>query len=201
MMKLRNKAIGAAMLATASAGVILLTSHEGVAQPGKPVTPVSLVSPLPVPVTGSVGVSGGAVAVSNPLTSPIPVHIVNEAVQEPFQTGADPMVFTGSFAAVHMVTAPAGKRLVIEHVSALIDPDGSAGLGFAGIVGVANSLDLTACQSTSPGIFSCSSQTKYFVEPGQVLRFAVQLTGSGGGVSTFGGTVSAFVSGHYIPAP
>jgi hypothetical protein len=85
-------------------------------------TPVQIMGPLPVPVigavsgqvsvTGTVGLApGSSVTVANPATNPVLVRNADEPPRVPYQImvkGGDPQ----------LPAVPAGKRLVIQNISA-----------------------------------------------------------------------------------
>jgi hypothetical protein len=98
---------------------------------------VTIAGPLPVPVAGTVsatqsgpwnvGITGGlppltfpsgaTLAIGNSPSNPVPIHDVDRD-QEPYNSGiARNCFFAGAQCQLEVTTVPAGKRLVIEHVS------------------------------------------------------------------------------------
>jgi hypothetical protein len=154
-------------------------------------------NPLPVAVTNAT--TNQSVTVTNSNTNPIPVTV--QPAEEPFQIDSGLVSSATSLISGNLVTVPAGKLLVIEHVSANIDVTGSNGLSAAQLVIAKASPDSVACFATGTStdlqnhFYSCSTQTKYYVSAGQTVSFRV------GTVDTAGGGFIAFISGHYVPAP
>jgi len=106
-----------------SAVVLLLAfipSHPTVVQGQgqRPATPVEILKPLPLPVQGSVSVTG-SVAVTNKPT----VNVENWISKEPFKATCEitiPHIENHFVGGAHGFFVPSGKRLVIEHVSASV---------------------------------------------------------------------------------
>lgn len=166
----------------------------------KKATPVIVVNPAPVPVSGTVSIGGTpAVTVGNTEATPVPVRDVGRVATERFQTAIIPTGFTGSSASSNLLTVPAGKRLVIEYASAWINAGGAGGLLAANLTsgpGVTNTLScLAQGQNALNFIFACAGPVKQYVEPGATLSFNFQTFASAGGF------YRVFVSGHYEPAP
>lgn len=114
MSRLKNSLIAFAGLLALIGAVSLLTPQTGHGQtevvgPTKPVLVVNSPSE-PVPVTGTVSVSnlGG---------SPLPVRDVDNG-QQPFHRTVPVFYPSGSGGVTTVFTVPAGKRLIIETVSA-----------------------------------------------------------------------------------
>jgi hypothetical protein len=85
----------------------------------------------PVPVSGSVaaaqsgswfvGINGTpSVTIANTTSAPIPTQSVDEYGRQPFQQQLSMNIADGSNEAEQFVTIPSGKRLVVEHVSAIL---------------------------------------------------------------------------------
>lgn len=180
----------------------------------------------PVPVTGSVSVTGAvtgtvtgtvgltpgtSVLVGNPVTNPVRVRNVNDAIQ-PVQAQASCLITTlGCLPTIY--TVPAGKRLVIEYASmrVCILPGQSATLSIATQVGdqaVFHYLNGTP-PAAGPGTFAigCNSslpssevavgeQVKIYADAGTT----VVLTGSRN--STTGSASFQFsISGYLVDVP
>ena len=157
------------------------------AQSGPPVANVNIVNPLPLPVTGNVSINGS----------------VSVAQQEPFQVGTPGVGINNGSANWPLVTVPAGKRLVIEGVSAIVVAGSTAnGLSSASI-GIANTnlFNRLVCHqtgATSNGLnyfFSCATQVKMYVEAGQTVSFFANTANSSSG------SFVAFASGYYVTVP
>ena len=118
--------------------VVTLTTANGVrAQGGRPSTPVQIVSPVPVPITGNVGLSGSAevqvtntptvsisgtpaVTIGNAATAPVNVRNVDNPAHQPVEINFDENMDEGAgqtFCPIAVYTVPAGKTLVIEYVN------------------------------------------------------------------------------------
>jgi hypothetical protein len=105
---------------------IFINSRQAIAQGPPNGLAVRIVDPLPVPVSGSVGVTGpitvslsagSHVRVDNTVTNPVRVRNVNDALQ-PAQAGGSCVADAGLIGCgVTLYTVPAGKRLVIEYAS------------------------------------------------------------------------------------
>ena len=186
------------------AGAFLISERSIAANPEPGSAPVNIVGPLPLPVTGTLGLApGGSVTVANPATNPVLVSNINESLREPFQFASVFIAFSSGGSNSNVVTVPANKRLVIEHVSAAININSQGGLATAGLgISGSNVADFIACQatgSTSSNLshfYSCSVQTKFYAAPGQTVDFGVT-SADGNGT----GFYKVFVSGYYVPAP
>lgn len=150
--------------------------------------PVTVVNPLPLPVTGTVNVTGN----------------VSVAAQEPFQTGTVPTFFNNGGGNKELIVVPAGKRLVIEGVSANVNVSATGGLSAVAIstgpgFDRVNELTCVPVGATANDLnhwFQCSTQVKFHAGPGSTVTFSVSTaTGS----ST--GFYRAFASGYFVPAP
>ncbi len=163
-------------------------------------SPVIVVNPEPIPVSGTVSIGGiPAVTVTNTDAAPVAVRDVDRAATEPFQTASVSTFFPTSFAATDLVTVPAGKRLVIEYASAWINSGGAGGLLAANLSSGPGMTNTLACfaqgQNTLNFIFSCAGPIRHIVEPGGTLSFNFQTFASAGGF------YRVFVSGHYEAVP
>ncbi len=147
------------------------------------------------------------VNVTNPVLSvevsnadPVPVRDVGAAAREPFQMRTVTTGFNSSSSSTEIVTVPADKVLVIEHVSAWVNTANDNGLASV-TIGSGVELDQLPCfrtGQTANGLnhfYSCSMQTRYQVGPGATLSFVVATAAGDGGFHR------AFVSGYYLPAP
>jgi hypothetical protein len=136
MRTLKNYLTAAAALALFGFAASLIYPERASAQRGGPATPVQIVAPLPVPISGNVGITGTAavqvtntpsvtvagtptVTVVNNATNPVPIRNVDNPVQQAVTFIAEVAVPDGSFGEVNSsaFTVPAGKRLVLEYVS------------------------------------------------------------------------------------
>jgi hypothetical protein len=164
--------------------------------------PVTVVSPVPLPVTGSIDIgTGGSVTVANPETAPVPIRNVDEQVREPFQAGAVFTAFSGTSVSILLTTVPANRRLVIEHVSASVNATAIGGLAAVRMsAGGSTNVDELPCvpmgqtANNLNHFFSCSAQTKFHASAGQTVSLGVETAGSGG-------FARGFISGYLVPVP
>lgn len=106
MEKLRqNLVIAAAFIVLGITGLFMNSTQVAAQNPNPGSAPVNIVSPLPLPVTGSLSVSGGSVAVSGT----VDVRDVDRTVRTPFHT-----TLSNSFPSFEV---DAGQSLTIEFVT------------------------------------------------------------------------------------
>jgi hypothetical protein len=204
MTLLANRAVVAAAFVVVAVSALVIGSRDVGAQNAVPGSaPVNIVGPLPLPVTGTVTVTNAptSTTVNNPATNPVLVRDVDVEQREPVQFRGVTTSFTGSSGSTSFVTVPAGKMLVIEHVSASINlptADGLFGCALA-IDELAGDTDFQVCHAMGRNalnfLHAANASTKFYVGPGKTVRFVVSA------ISGSGGFVSAFASGYYIPAP
>jgi len=163
----------------------------------------------PLPITGSVTTTGSvsltpgsSVSVINTAQNPVPVR----EIREPFQArtpNTSPISSGLTFPAV-----PAGKRLVIEHLSvsvnsnaldavpdcALTSSDQSLFFDFFGVQQVASKVINNAANN----FFVASVQTKFYVETGQTPKIVCSFLSPPG---PLGGSFAGFISGYFTPLP
>jgi hypothetical protein len=121
MPTLKNGLTAIAALALFGFAAALIYPERASAQRGgPPTTPVEIVAPVPVPISGNVGITGtAAVQVTNTATNPVRIRNVDNPVQQAVTFSAEVVVPDGSFGEINSnaFTVPAGKRLVLEYVS------------------------------------------------------------------------------------
>ena len=195
--------IAISALVIGSRDAIAQNPQAGAQNPHAGSAPVTIVNPLPVPVTGTVTVDNAptSTTIDNPATNPVLVRSVDGELREPVQFRGVTTSFTGSTGATTFVTVPADKMLVIEHASASINlptADGIFGCSLS-INEVAGDTDFQVCHAVGSNalnhLHAANAQTKFYVGPGKTVRFVVSA------IAGQGGFVSAFASGYYIPAP
>lgn len=197
MQTLRNKLIAlTAVGVLAVIGSTMNSSHattQASASNGQPVAPVNIVSPIPLPVTGSATVTGTVAATQsgswnfgitgNSATNPILVRDVDNATGQPV-----------AFDLFDTFTVPANKRLIIEYVSWR----GSVNQGFISAQG----LSLTTSGFTVTHIIPGSqvsgeniggAKVWFVADPGTT----VLLQSSGPSI----GDAPVVVSGYYVNVP
>lgn len=167
----------------------------------------------------NVGISGTPTvaldAVNNTVkidsTNPVSLRDVDNAARQPFQFNASGN-FTDGFAGtgpVPITQVPAGKRLIIEHVSVF----GSTPLGqklILASIGVtqqnANSgqpvLHYLVINSAGSDAFaarySCSQMVRLYADPGTIVSLSAQRDATAG---TLFGAVAYAISGYFINVP
>ncbi len=113
MRKLKAPALTAAGLAVLIAGMILGTPEVAFAPPAMPVIVTNTpANPVPTAAQGTT-----AVQITN--TSPVAVRDVDNPARQPFQA-QDASGFSPQNEALFLFSVPAGKRLVLEYVTASI---------------------------------------------------------------------------------
>lgn len=197
----RSNRSGRVLATAAAVACVMVPAQRASAQEQKPPAPVSIVESVPLPISGTVTIGGdAAVTVKNADTAPVPVRDVDRRARQHFQTSTVPTSFSGRSATGNVVTVPAGKRLVVEQVSAWINSGGPGGLLGANLLS-GDPLHVQAVSCVPQGqnalnyIFVCAGPTKHYVESGQTLRFGLET------IADEGGFYRVFVSGYYEPVP
>jgi hypothetical protein len=137
MTRFKNHLIAAAVLSVLAVIGTIMNSPQASAQDQGNVSKVAIVSPIPLPVTGSTTVTGNvgilgtpAVTLSgNSAVNPLFVRDISEAAAQPFQFSASHPVGGAVF------TVPSNTRLVIEYVSY------TCGAAQAGAVGLGTTVN------------------------------------------------------------
>jgi len=130
--------------------------------------------------------TGHASAVNNPNPNPSPqpapqlVRDIDNPARQPFQRqlGFEVTEF-GGFSSF---TVPAGKRLVIEYVSASgVVPSGDS-MQYLVVTGEVQNFIPVAQQASAPGVVFCVAglQTRLYAEPGTSVTLGALRTGSTG---------------------
>jgi hypothetical protein len=200
----------AALSLLAVIGTIMNARQASAQDQGNGPTKVTIVSPVPLPVTGSVtgtvtgnvGVtgtvglaSGASVHVNNTLTDPVRVRNVNDAIQ-PFQVTVSCLV-PASACSAGGYTVPMGKRAVIEYVSGKANGSGSFDVApslqtMTG--GVTVEHELTS--STAPrGTSTWGQQLRLYADPGSSINPSVFTNPSTNANFTF------TISGYLVDVP
>jgi hypothetical protein len=202
------KGLAPLFLALLCLGVTLLVSRPAPAAPPPSSTPVTVTN-TPLPVQGTVAVSSlPAIPLSNTNATPLYVRDVDNSAQQPFSQSCQLDAFnvaSGSFPSCQFAGPPAGKRFVIESVSAdLALTSGSkpnvlvltyaSGGGGAEVFFPATFMNSNPFFSF-PDHYVISQQVKLYADGGQGLSFNVNITDSGSG------TISACLAGHLVNIP
>ena len=180
------------VLAFAVAGFSLLPPARAAAQSGRPSTPVTIVNPDPLPVSGTFTLNGeGAVTITNSAANPVLIRDVDRTASVPFsQTFVISTTVCGCTNCCFPESAlvPAGQRLVIEHVSGFFGLSGAGNMGpvtlqqrdAAGVTTVAT-VPVTARTQWNGGdypAYEFSHPTKAYIEAGKSLRLSAFTSGS-----------------------
>jgi hypothetical protein len=187
----------------------VMNSRQAAAQGPPNGLAVNIVNPLPVPVTGSTTVSGtvnlapgATVTVGNLLTvvSAADLNPYQESKQFSWNTPSCGNVVP-SQCNVTFSPVPAGKRLVVQTVSAQVNSLFAvefASLSTPSTVSYLPSV-LQTTESSSFGVVSgyiIDSQVLLYFEPGQVPTFSLKAQGNN---VSFVNVVS--ISGHFVQLP
>ena len=191
---------GRVLIAAAAVAFLLAPAQRASAQTTRPPTPVTIVESVPLPVSGTVAIGGApSVTVNNTDTAPVPTRDVDRVAREVFQVGIIPTAFVGSIGSRDLVTVPAGKRLVVENVSAWVNAGAAGGLLGINISAGSESVNELPCtpqgQNALNFVYACGGLTKHVVNAGQTLRFTAQTFANAGGF------FRVLVSGYYEPVP
>jgi len=165
------------------------------AQQGPPTFGVNVLN-TPLAVTGSVTTSGSvslapgsSVSVINQAQNPVPV----QDIREPFQARGIGSI--GASTPATFPAVPAGKRLVIEHVSLRVNngttasPDTCALTNSDPLSGVDQIVPQPVGGNALNHIFGASVQTKFYVQTGQTPQIFCDFFGGASG------DIEAFISG------
>jgi len=119
MKRLKNQLIAAAVLIGFAAIGTFMSAHRAGAQGPPAGLAVNLVSPLPVPVTGSLTLPGTVSAnITNPATAPVLALNIADPGRIPYQSRVQGSCgLTVSECLIAFPPVPVGQRLVIQHVS------------------------------------------------------------------------------------
>jgi hypothetical protein len=139
-LKYRSLFIFAALVFGAVAGADGQTARSGEVSPALPTSNVNVVN---TPIVG-IGPAKNTVQVANSASGPLSVAITNTPVRRPFQARVNLTIPDGANADFERLDIPAGKRLVIENVSALTF--GPQGMGH--LISFTTSLQNTIGDST-----------------------------------------------------
>jgi hypothetical protein len=213
MQTLRNKLTAVAVMASLAVIGSIMNSRDLSAQPnGNGSAPVTIVGPLPVPVSGAMTVSGAIAAAQsgawnvgiagNSAANPLNVKNVDERGRNPFQERF--ICFTGPGNSGRCTAVgnavPPNKRLVIEHVSAALITDTGKGIEETEI---GNSINGSAEQFlfsrlenfNIPGArdtYYVNEHVLLYVESGQQPYFRAK-------TATFSSiSVNAYISGYLV---
>jgi hypothetical protein len=138
------------------------------------------------------------VTVTNTPTNPVPVQEVDNFAKHPFQVGASGVTNAFNPSGFTMTVVPAGKRLVVEFISASCNPTGMGGVVpgplailAAGFIG--HFIALTP--GTGAGHAGVSQMMRLYAEPGTNVNLTLYPTTNAATV-----TCNAAISG-YLATP
>jgi hypothetical protein len=219
-MKLRNSLVaGVGFMILVGAGVF--TPHVGYTAPPSPTANVNVVNTAdnPVPtlaqgitsVAGNVNVTntptvnlapGTTVALDN--STPVLVRSVDDAVRQIFQEQVEINMPVGSFGDNAVILTPAGKRVVIEHVSASgIDQGGehlryevSTILRKDGVQVQSQHFLVSTRQGANLGVFTASQPMRVYGDPDTTIVLSANRARADATAA-----VTVTVSGYYVDVP
>jgi hypothetical protein len=158
---------------------------------------VTIGGPLPLPTTAAqngvwnVGVTGTpSVSVSNHVA----VRNIDEKGRNPYMQGAFQTCSQGNaFCDMTFPAVPAGKRLVIERVSANIGLNPGSGINGTFLIAPGVFFSLPGRAMSTPTLVGVNEQVLTYFEAGQVPLYRVVLSSS-----TDSGVVSSVISGYLV---
>lgn len=201
--------------------LLLINAATGETQGGPPPAPTQNVNVVntsanPVPtaaqgtttVSGSVNIAntpavslatGASVAVNNPASNAVFVRSVDDRLRQIFQTQITVNLTPGSFGDHLAIQIPAGKRLVIEHVSVAGIDNGEEHLRYE-ITTQANTVQAThrlvSYQQGIPNFYYASQEMRVYGDPSSLVIFGVNRPY---GIGTASATMT--VSGYFVDVP
>jgi hypothetical protein len=164
---------------------------------------VNLASGASVNVTNTPTVnlaSGASIGINNTTANPVLVRSVDDAVRQIFQKQVDLIWADGTYGQNTFFSVPSGKRLVIEHVSAIAHDLGQHPTmfrvtTFAGGQQVIHFL-VSSSQGESGRQFVASQQMRIYADPGTGV-----VVGADREFNTGTGTATISVSGYLVDVP
>jgi len=181
--------------------VAAVLAHQPPAQADHPLS-VDVVN-TPLPVSGRVAIEGtptvgvaGSVTIGNPAANPVLTRTVDST--QPYQAELNFSIATGQGGAP-LPGIPAGKRLVIEHMSVYFFLVPASSIVFCGLAVQPNfsATDPMVCQDTGGGNYTGNAQTKVYIDavttPG-TPNFQVNADNLASG-----GSATALISGYLVP--
>jgi hypothetical protein len=206
MDRLTRHVVPSAVLVTVAIIGVTMVSNTAVAQnPNPGSAPVNVVSPLPLPVSGIVGIApGSSLTIGNPASDPVLIRDVDNPVSQPFRHQFDHQLPDGaSSITTAFFQVPAGKRLVLDDASVLVDlPGGQNGsINLRVIDDGSETVARRALTLTFQRRGAGSSIDRYEAgEPVRIHVFAGERIGLSFGRSSFEGAAQLFVnvSGYFV---
>jgi hypothetical protein len=200
MNRYKNHLIIAAVLSVLAVIGTIMNSRQASAQDGGP--HVTIDSPIPLPVTGSVTstvtgtvglASGASVRVNNTVTDPVRVRNVNDAIQPFFATAVCNSFSTSC--ETNIFSVPAGKRAVIEYFSG----GASVGTGRTATPELLIGAMTYFVPQTSPQadflLATWGQQVRLYADSGPISCLGVGSGGAGAVAFTFS------ISGYLVDVP
>lgn len=199
------RAYGTKLISVAVIGVccvvayVITGSYPAVAQnPNPGSAPVSIASPLPLPVTGTVNVANTPLPVNATIVQSPPVTLAPALPGEPFIRTVQMVIADGTTGSNESISIPSGKVLLLEQVSARIFLlSGQFVRSVTVRPGLTNAffgLNATQVPGQTDGVFVVSQQMKLYAVDN--ITFSLSRAGV---LGTIGNANSFFsVSGYLV---
>ena len=161
---------------------------------------IAIASMLPIGSRDARAQNPGSAKMTLVAPLPLPVTDLDAASREPVQFSNAGSFTQAGAGSVDLVIVPAGKRLVIEHVSGWVNETSGVGLSSCNLMVGSETTAFLVCQPMGKNdlnnVYAANAQTKVYADAGQLVRFTA-LTLPGGA----SGALRGFASGYYVPAP
>ncbi len=203
----KNKLIVVAVfVALAIAGTMMSTHPVSATNPVPGSAPVNIVSPVPLPVQGTVDIgnfpSSLPVSFTSTPSSPLYIRDVDSPAHNPFAQYLNCAIDPGQQTCSAQFTVPTGKALVIETISAGFGvPQGES--GWVQVNFLTNGADMTVIlPGTSVGppsrpanLYAVTQPVRLYVDPGSpvIAHFYVSAV-----PANLGPVLLMWVSGHFV---
>jgi len=191
MKKFKKQLITAGVLTVLAVIGTIMDARKVQAQGPSDGLSVKIVNPLPVPVTGSFSINGNSAA------NPLLVRSIDSPGRQPFESSATLTVNSSNQVIYTFPAVPAGKRLVVEFLSAeafaFSGTPTAAVAHFAVFDGNSHVFHLPATQ-TATSRFQGTGQVRAYIDGGQKISMIFSYN-PGGSPSLSGG---AFLSGYLV---
>ena len=211
MNKLRSKIVVAALFVALGLVGALMNSQQAIAQGPVTGVPVSIVQPVPVPVTGTVGISGiptmrlapesNVGIAGNSEANALWIRDSDNPARHPF-TLAQQQVSAGGGPGIEigLGTVPSGQRYVIEHYevdcnlnpgTTLTDVNVNLVNGRNGFISDHVAPHIILPYTAAPSVWGGNGNVRLYAEPGALI--GVGAIANSDGIQTCGASVSGYV--------